>query len=132
MKTMKDIVEELRTEARDLPKQERNRYRTKGWKIIEPGTPAGDYHGLTRDAWRLDSFLAREGDVVEISLIFAKQRGHGAFSKLLHRLEHDLECKVRVVCPLPTMTSILTKKGFVSRTEGTKFEDRLDIWERPQ
>src|SRR5262245_60612169 len=78
------------SEYRDLPRIERERYRKKQWRVIEPGTAKGDYHGLTRQDWWLDSFLATDGEWVEISLIRAKHRGHGAFSKLLHRLEDDL------------------------------------------
>ena len=115
------------SEYRDLPRIERERYRKKQWRVIEPGTAAGDYHGLTRQDWWLDSFLATDGEWVEISLIRAKHRGHGAFSKLLNRLEDELQLKVRIVCPLAQMKSILLKKGFVARTEGTTFENTIDL-----
>ena len=116
--------------SRSLPDVERARYRKNGWAIIEPGSPAGVYHGFPHGAWLPSSFLAKKDREVQISLVAARKPGSGAFSLLLHRL-YRLGLRVRIVSPLPQMRAILERKGFVATEVGSTFDDRMDIWELP-
>lgn len=109
-----------------LPEMERERYRRDGWAIFEPN-PFNALYAFSDQDWLPSSFLAMKGDDVQISLIAARNPGHGAFSRLLKRLD---ECglAVRVVAPLPQMAAILRKKGWVAEHVGSTFDDRMDIW----
>ncbi len=125
-------VEQLETalaETHNLPKMERDRYRAMGWGIIEPGSPSGVYHGMSKREWLPSSFLAKSSNEIQISLIAAKHQGRGSFSRLLMRLD-KLGLRVRIVSPLPQMEAILVRKGFVAEHTGSTFEDRKEIWER--
>lgn len=113
----------------ELPRIERERYRAAGWQVIDPGTPRGcDFHFKTRD-WRDDSFLAQCGRVVEISLIWARVPGTGAFGRLRSRLEQD-GYDVRIVCPLGRFAESLIAQGYVVHVDGSTFADRRAIYSR--
>lgn len=122
-------LENALSQTRSLPEIERERYRGLGFSIVEPGSPSGTYHGLTKHRWLPASFLAKNGYECQISLIAARKPGSGSFSILLHRLD-ALRIRVRVVSPLPQMQAIIERKGFVGKTFGDTFENRMEIWER--
>lgn len=114
----------------DLPKRERERYRAKGWRVVEPGTPYAAVLGFTTRDWNPASFLAIGGNLVEIALIVARTPGAGAFSRLLARLEGE-GFVVCIVEPLAPLQSILIRKGFMPFKVGSTFKDRMTIWRRP-
>lgn len=115
---------------RDLPRMEADRYRDRGWHVVQPGTAAGSALGFHGRDWHRSSFLAIDESVVEIALLEAKRPGTGAFGRLRDALEAR-GLRVVIVCPTGRFRDALARAGYQCTTVGSTFEDRRDLWSRP-
>lgn len=77
-----------------------------------------------------DSYLWKFGDVVYISMITSIKQGKGHFRGLVRAIEAS-GFKVAVPIPLQRMQMILTKLGFVPRTENDEDHGEVQVWMRP-
>lgn len=98
------------------------------WKradgVIYPGDAPEEW-GFTRANFTsgdFGSYLWKSGDRITISVIMAKHRGRGDFSRLVKAIEAD-GFDVAVPTPLAQMRAILQRWGFVSTEED--FEDQF-------
>lgn len=79
--------------------------------IIKPGSPAGDFLGLTKERFSGDSYLWKSGKYVWVSNIESKIKGVGYLRNLFETIEAN---KYQIVVPTPMrrMQEILEKNGF--------------------
>lgn len=98
----------------------------KGHKLV----PVGSVKWLPKKEWRRDAVVSRAGREVRLVAIMAREPGAGAFRRLLDGIA-AAGLKPVVVCPMPTMTSILIRWGWRCREVGDSFDTREDQWRPP-
>lgn len=100
--------------------------------VVVTDSPQGKRWGFTSDVWDKDSYLWRDGSRVMISLVFARNPGHGAFKAMVAAIEAE-GLSVAVPCPLGHMRAILKKWGFRETFEyAPEAGGSVDVWVRQQ
>lgn len=109
-----------------FPSWARDNYRAAGWRIIEPGSPAGALLHFEGRDWHGDSFLAHRANDMHLALLRARRPREGAFTRLVNVLQFD-GYRVTVNTPLGEFREALTRRGWRCEERG----DLGEFWRHP-
>lgn len=95
----------------------------RGFKIVRPG----DAPWFRAADWRAASIASINGNKVRLVLLHAFESGKGAFTRTVSGIV-EAGMTPTVIDPTPQFSSMLKRRGFKPRDEGTTFEDRETVW----
>ena len=97
--------------------------------MVEPGQ-APEHWGFTKENFEEGSYLWITDKKCTISFIESRNKGEGAFSRLIKSVEAD-GYKVEVPTPLGLMQLILARWGFKKSLEwAPEFHEYVEVWTR--
>lgn len=98
--------------------------------MIQLDTEFAQSIGFTKDKFRGDSYLWKDGDTIFISLIESKVQGSGYLRELFHLIELK-GFKIKVPSPLGKMQTILEHYDFSPHLESFG-DDVVEVWEKTE